>query len=72
MKTYKVSLARSYIVEIKAKTKEKARRYAEFFIGDCSDISTFKDKKEYEFTIEEIKPAINDAMDVEEIKTKNG
>ena len=68
MKTYKVSLARSYVVEIKAETKEKACRYAELFIGDCSDMSTFKDKKEYKFSIEEIEPAINDAMDIEEIK----
>ena len=68
MKTYKVSLARSYIVEIKAETKEKACRYAEFYIGACFDISTFKDKKQRRFSIEEIEPAINDAMDVEEIK----
>lgn len=68
MKTYKVSLARSYIVTIKAKDRQRAKDCAEFFIGDCSDISTFKDKQQHRFSIEEIEPAINDAIDVEEIK----
>ena len=68
MKKYKVSLARSYIVTIEAKNKEKALRCAEFYIGDCYDISTFNDKQENNFLIEEIEPAINEAMDIEEIK----
>ena len=68
MKKYKVSLARSYIVTIEAKNKEKAKDYAEFFIGDCSDVSTIEDRQKHNFLIEEIEPAINDAMDVEEIK----
>ena len=67
MKKYKVSLARSYIVTIEAETKEKACRYAEFYIGDCYDISTFEDRKKHNFLIEEINPAINESMDIEEI-----
>lgn len=68
MKKYKVSLSRSYIVTIEAENKEKARECSEFFIGDCYDISTNKDKKENKFLIEEIEPAINEALDVEEVK----
>ena len=66
MKTYKVSLARSYIVTINAENKQKARDCAEFFIGDCYDASTFEDKQKYNFLVEEIEPAMNDAIDVEE------
>lgn len=68
MKTYNVSLARSYIVTINAENREKARDFAEFFLGDCPDVSTFEDKKKHNFLIEDIELAINDAMDVEEIK----
>ena len=68
MKSYKVSLARSYIVTIKAKDRQKACRYSEFYIGNCSDISTFKDKKEHRFSIEEIELSVNGAIDVEDIE----
>ena len=68
MKRYKVALSRAYIVTIDAENKEKACRYAEFFMGDCPDLSTLKDRQEYEFSIQEIEPTINDAIDVEEVK----
>lgn len=68
MKRYKVALSRAYIVTIDAENKEKACRYAEFFMGDCSDLSTLKEKQEFKFSIQEIEPAINDAIDVEEVK----
>ncbi len=68
MKIYKVALSRAYVVTIEAENKEKARRYAEFFIGDCSDASTLKDRQEYKFSIKEIEPAINDSIDVEEVR----
>ena len=68
MKTYRVSLSRAYLVTVQAENKEKASRYAEFYIGDCSDISTFKDKKEHRFSIEELKLSVNGAIDVEGIE----
>ncbi len=68
MKKYKVALSRAYIVTIEAEDKEKACRYAEFYLGDCPDASTLKDRQENKFSIEEIEPAINDAIDVEEVK----
>ena len=67
MKRYKVALSRAYIVTIDAEEKEKACRYVEFFMGDCPDHSTSKDRQEYKFSIQEIEPAINDAIDVEEV-----
>jgi len=67
MKTYNVSLVRSYVVTIEAEDKEKAGDYAEFFIGDCYDISTSKDRQANNFLIEEIEPTINEAIDIEEI-----
>lgn len=67
MKTYNVSLARSYIITIKAENTEKARDFTEFFLGDCPDVSTFEDKKRHNFLILEIKPTINESMDVEQV-----
>ncbi len=68
MKTYIVGLVRSYAVTIEAENKEKACRHAEFFIGDCYDLSTDKDKQDNKFSIIEIEPTINDAVDVEDFK----
>jgi len=44
MKTYKVALARTYLVSIKAETKERAKRLPEFYLGDCPDLSNKKEK----------------------------
>lgn len=66
MKTYIVSLIRSYAVTIEAENEENACRYAEFFIGNCHDLSTYKDKQKNKFSITEIEPAFNEAVDVEE------
>ncbi len=68
MKKYKVALSRAYIVTVDAENKENACRYVEFFMGDCPDLSTLRDRQEYKFSIQEIEPAINDAIDVEEVK----
>ncbi len=68
MKKFKVALSRAYIVTIDAENKEKACRYAEYFMGDCPDLSTLKDRQEYKFSIQEIEPTINDTIDVEEVK----
>ncbi|MBW7899702.1 hypothetical protein B188_10240 [Candidatus Brocadiaceae bacterium B188] len=66
MKTYLVSLVRSYAVTIEADNEEEACRCAEFFIGDCHDLSTHKDKQNNKFSIIEIEPTFNEAVDVEE------
>lgn len=45
MRKYWVSLARSYVVTIEAENKEKACRYAGFYIEDCRDASTFEERR---------------------------
>lgn len=66
MKTYIVSLIRSYAVTIEAENGKNACRHAEFFIGDCHDLSTYKDKQKNKFSIIEIEPTFNEAVDVEQ------
>jgi hypothetical protein len=67
MKKYEVLLARSYMVTIQAKDKKQARRYAEFFIGDCPDLSMPKDRRERNFRIEGIKMVFNEAYETNEL-----
>lgn len=67
MKTYQVVLTKSYVVTIKAKTEEKAKRLTELYTGDIKDISTSRDKKRFNFSIEEIECGMNESFGVEEI-----
>ncbi|MBS4032948.1 MAG: hypothetical protein KGZ85_00665 [Ignavibacterium sp.] len=66
MNTYKVSLHRDYIVSIDAKNEEEAKQLAEFFIAGEKDVSTPKDREQYNFIINEIEMVTNDAFEVEE------
>lgn len=68
MKTYQVVLTKSYVVTVNAKTKEKAKRFAEFYTGDIQDISTDENRKKLNFSIEEIDARINESLEAEEIK----
>jgi len=68
MKTYQVVLTKSYVVTVNAKTKEKAKRFAEFYTGDIQDISTDENRKKLNFSIEEIDTRINESLEAEEIK----
>ena len=61
-------MAKSYIVTVNAKTKEKAKRCAEFYTSDIKDISTDEDKRKLNFSIEEIDTRINESLEAEEIK----
>lgn len=64
MKTYKVALTRTYLVSIKAKSREQAKRFSEFYLGDCPDHSTKKDRMEHNFSIGEIEMVYNDAGEI--------
>ena len=66
MKAFRVSLTKSYLVDINAENKDDAKRLAEYFTGDVSDISDEKHRAEYNFNIEEIECVMNEAFDVEE------
>ena len=68
MKTYQIALTKSYIVTVNAETKEKAKRCAEFYTGDVQDISTDEDRRNLNFSIEEIDSKINESLEAEEIK----
>ena len=67
MKTYQVTLTKAYMVTINASGEDQAKRLAEFYTGDIQDISTGQDRKEYNFSIEQIKCGLNEGFDVEEI-----
>ena len=68
MKTYKIILIKSYAVIVNAKTKKQAKDIAEFYTGDIQDISTPKDRKRFNFSIEKIECKMNESLEAEEIK----
>lgn len=68
MKTYRVSLVKSYSVIIEAENKTDAKRLSEFFTGDVPDLSENQHREEYKFSITEIECVSNDAVQVEEIR----
>ena len=64
MKTYKVALTRTYLVSIKTKNEEQAKRFSEFYLGDCPDHSNKKDRLEKKFFIEDIDMVYNEAGEI--------
>ena len=61
MKTYKVVLTRAYAVEVKAKNENDAKYFAEFYLGNPSDLSSEKEKKEKKFQFGEMEMVLNEA-----------
>ncbi|MGH7849358.1 MAG: hypothetical protein ACREOP_03590 [Thermodesulfobacteriota bacterium] len=68
MKKYQVFLSRTYIVDILAGNEEEACRNAEYYLGDCEDLSTKDERESDKFVIEKIVPSINEAFEVRETK----
>lgn len=68
MKKYQVFLTRDYAIEIKAKNKTEARECSEFFVSGGLDASTEIERQRFHFEIIRIKPIVNEAFEVEEIK----
>lgn len=66
MKTFQVSLAKTYTVSIVADDEEQAKRLVEFYTGDIQDISTEKERLAENFSIKEIECQTNDAIDCNE------
>ncbi len=63
MQEYKVYLHRDYIVTIRAENKEEAKFLAEYFIVKDRDASTEKEKKKFNFMIDNIEMVTNDAFE---------
>lgn len=71
MKTFNVVLTRTYIVTINSETKERAKSFSEFYLGDCSDLSTQKDRSEKNFVIDDIELVVNNATEIIETNTRD-
>ncbi len=64
MNTYVVALTRTYVVSIKAENEERAKRFSEYYLGNCPDLSNEKERKDKKFSIEEIELAYNEASEI--------
>jgi hypothetical protein len=71
MKTFRVSLTKSFLVTINAHNELDARHFAEFYTSDVKDISTEKDRQNEKFVIEEIECTVNEAFEVKETISQN-
>ncbi|MBI5054437.1 MAG: hypothetical protein HZC38_15750 [Chloroflexi bacterium] len=69
MPTFNVSLVRSFIVTIDAKSSEQAARLAELYLG-YMDESNVSDRKKLKFQIQEIEMTQNDAVEIPLIRKK--
>lgn len=67
MKKYRVVLSRGFLVSIEAESKEKAARFAEFYLGDCKDCSTKDERDSRKFSIGDVEMTVNDALEVVEV-----
>lgn len=67
-KTFEVSLSKIYKIQIKAHSKDEAKRFSEFYTGDVLDISTVDEQIKNMFQIEEIECVENEAFECEEVK----
>ena len=69
MKIFTVHLTREYVVQIEANNKDDAQTYSSLYVSGGIDESSESIRKQYNFEILQIKPTLNDAFCVEEIKS---
>ena len=67
MKIFEIVLTKSYVVRVTAENQTDASQLVELFTGDIQDISTENDRKEHNFTIQNIDCKVNEAMECNEI-----
>ena len=67
MPTYKIGLARTYLITIQAENPESAKRLSESFVVE-SDFSTSADRQEYKFAIDKIELEDNDVFECDDVK----
>ena len=63
MPLYEVSLSRTYVVKIEAKSAQDAAVLSEFFVGHKDD-STADEKENFGFQFKEIDLTTNDVLEV--------
>ncbi|OFY94010.1 MAG: hypothetical protein A3K10_18035 [Bacteroidetes bacterium RIFCSPLOWO2_12_FULL_31_6] len=68
MKTYQVTLTKSYVVTVDAETSDDAKRVCEFYTGDIDDISTKYDRIKENFEIENIECTVNETYEYVELE----
>ncbi len=62
MKTFQVILTKSYVVTVNAENERQAKHAAEFYTSDIYDISSDKDKRIFNFSIEDIECKMNEGI----------
>ena len=67
MKTFEIVLTKSYMVLVTAENQTDASQLVEFFTSDIQDISTENDRKNLNFTIQDIDCKVNEAIECREI-----
>lgn len=67
MNKYRVVLTKSYLVDISANNEEEALRYCEMFTGDSKDISSPKERDNFNFEIKSIDCTVNESFSCEEM-----
>lgn len=72
MKTYKVVLTRTYLVSIQAENEELAKRFSEYYLGDCPDLSDARERGEKKFSIKELEMVYNEGTEIIEETGHNG
>lgn len=69
MKKFTVHLSREYVVQIEANNEDDARNFTELYVSGGFDESREATRKQDNFQIRHIKPTLNEAFYVEEIKS---
>ena len=69
MKKFTVHLSREYVVQIEANNEDDARNYTQLYVSGGFDASREATRKHDAFQICNIKPTLNEAFYVEEIKS---
>lgn len=67
MPLYEVSLSRTYVIKIEAKSGSDAAFLSEFFVGHKDD-STADEKKNFGFEVKEIDLTTNDVLEVNKVE----
>ena len=67
MPLYEISLSRTYIVKIEAKSAQDAAALSEFFLG-YKDDSTESDKSTFGFELKGINLTANDVLEINRVE----